>query len=80
MNDNLSKPITLIRAEFISNLIDLINNSTLPSFILEHILKDVYLEVSASAQKQYQIDKANYEQLVYKRLEENCSHNDVGKQ
>lgn len=68
MNDNLSKPITIIRAEFISNLVDLINNSMLPPFIMESIFKDVYFEIKNMAQNQYKLDVEKYEQL--KRIQQ----------
>lgn len=64
MNDNLNKPITIVRAEFASNLINLINESQLPLFIIEPILRDVYLEVKSGAQKQYEQDVLNYNQLL----------------
>lgn len=66
MNNNLnkpSKPVTIVRAEFISNLTELINTSMLPAFILEPILKDVYLEIKTVAQRQYESDMELYEQL-----------------
>lgn len=62
MNENLNKPITIVRAEFISNLADLINKSGLPPFIIEPILKDIYFEVKNAAQRQYEMDVARYEQ------------------
>lgn len=65
MNNNkenrIIKPITVVRAEFIEKLADTINNSMLPAFIIEPILKDMYLETKAMSQKQYEIDKSNYE-------------------
>lgn len=66
-NKKSNKPITIVRAEFISNLANLINNSMLPAFVMETILKDTYLEVSAIAQKQYEIDMKKYK-------EENSKH------
>ena len=63
MNENINKPITIVRAEFISNLANLINTSGLPPFIVEPILKDVYIEVKNAAQKQYEMDVVKYEQL-----------------
>lgn len=63
MNENINKPITIVRAEFISNLANLINTSGLPPFIVEPILKDVYIEVKQAAQKQYEMDVVKYEQL-----------------
>lgn len=61
MDKNINKPITIARAEFISKLSDLINNSMLPFFVIESILKDVGSEVKYAAQKQYEYDKEHYE-------------------
>ena len=69
MNDTLNMPITVARAEFISNLTKLINESSLPPFIIEPILKDMYVEIKDIAQKQYELDKAKYEQSRHKHLE-----------
>ena len=56
-----NKPITVVREEFISSLCSLINNSGLPMFAVESILRDVAAETKAAAQKQYEIDKKAYE-------------------
>ena len=60
MERNLEKPITLIRQEFIEGLADYINNSGLPLFMLETILKDVYMEIRDMSQKQYEFEKKQY--------------------
>lgn len=56
----INKPVTLIRAELISNLTNTINNSSLPAFVIEPILKDLLSEVRAVAQKQLEEDRKNY--------------------
>ena len=61
MKEKIEKPITIIRQEFIDNISNDINNSNLPLFIIEPILKDVYLEIKTLSQKQYEIDKEEYE-------------------
>ena len=66
----MNKPITMIRAEFVQNLVNSINTSELPLFIIESILKDTYLEVKAAAQRQYEADIAKYEQSKQVVLEE----------
>ena len=68
MNE-LNKPITIVRAEFVSNLTKLINESSLPPFIIEPILKDMYVEIRNIAQKQYESDKARYEQSKHKQID-----------
>lgn len=61
MNEKkIVKPSTLLKEEFSRDLINLCNNSGLPFFILEYVLKDVYLEVKSIAQKQYESDLAKY--------------------
>jgi hypothetical protein len=75
MDDSLNKPVTVVRAEFISNLTNLINESKLPLFVVEPILKDVYLEVRDASQKQYEHDLMNYNQLKQKQLDDN-NHDD----
>jgi hypothetical protein len=61
MNKKIEKPITVIRQEFIDTLSDVINNSKLPLFIVEPILRDMYLEVKSLSQQQYEFEKAEYE-------------------
>lgn len=56
------KPATLLKEDFSKNLIDLCNNSGLPFFILEYILRDVYMEVKNLARKQYETDLIKYMQ------------------
>lgn len=74
MNENeIVKPITLLKEDFTESLIGLCNNSKLPFFVMEHILKDVYLEVKNLAKKQYDADMAKYVQSMAseQKLEEN---------
>lgn len=64
MKENIEKPITVIRQEFIEKLTDDINNCGLPLFIIESILKDIYLEVKTMSQRQYEVDKSQYENML----------------
>ena len=61
MNDNIIKPMSVARQEFIEKLVSDINNCQLPMFVVEPILQDMLNAVKASAQKQYEIEKAQYE-------------------
>lgn len=71
MNENkVNKPITVIREEFTLNLANLINNSALPPFVIEDILKGVYLEIKSVARKQYEIDLKRYNELNSANKEE----------
>ncbi|MDO5546944.1 MAG: hypothetical protein Q4F79_00455 [Eubacteriales bacterium] len=59
MNE-VQKPITVARAEFISGMTSIINNSMLPPFIIEPILKDMLNDVRIMAQRQLEQDTKRY--------------------
>lgn len=61
MEKKIEKPITVARQEFIDTIFDAINKCGLPLFIIEPILRDVYLEVKSLSQKQYEMDRDEYE-------------------
>lgn len=66
---NITKPVSLIRQEFIDKLFNDINNCQLPLFVIEPILQDALSMVKSAARQQYEAEKAQYlEQL--KRIEE----------
>ena len=57
-NENkIQKPISIVREEFISQLIEIINQVHLPAFIIEAVLKDLYLESKSMAKRQLEMDK-----------------------
>lgn len=58
------KPSTIVYEEFKQNLANLINNSGLPAFIVEPVLRDFLTETQIMAQKQYMADKAAYEKAL----------------
>jgi len=61
---NINKPITVVREEFIHDLVNLINNTSLPLFVIESALKDCMLEVHQGAQQQLHTDKMMYEKQL----------------
>lgn len=63
MNE-IQKPITVVRAEFISDMASLINNSGLPPFIIEPVLKDMLNDVRIMSQKQLEQDTARYHEML----------------
>ena len=65
----ITKPMSIIRQEFIDNLIDDINNCGLPLFVIEPILQDTLSAVKSAAQQQYVAEKAQYEQQLNKQNE-----------
>jgi hypothetical protein len=60
----LEKPITVARQEFEEKLIKEVNECQLPLFVVEPILKDLLEAVQTAARKQYEADKARYEQQL----------------
>lgn len=64
MEQKLSKPITIVRQEFIDKMIQDVNDCQLPLFVIESILQDVLALVKTAAQKQYESDKIQYEQQL----------------
>lgn len=64
MNENLMKPMSVARQEFIEQLVDNVNNCGLPMFVIEPILKDLLIMVQTTAQQQYEVDRAQYEKQI----------------
>lgn len=62
--DKIQKPVTIIRDEFITQLTNLINNSELPSFVLEPIFRDMHNKIKIAEQKQLESDKKRYQELI----------------
>lgn len=58
---NISKPITVLREDFISNILTLCNSSELPFFVIEDILKALIPEIHNGSIKQYKADKEKYD-------------------
>lgn len=57
----MNKPLTIARQEFTENIVEVINNSELPFFVVSDILKNALVEVDKMAQAQYQRDKDSWE-------------------
>lgn len=65
----MKKPITVARQEFAENMVNVINSSELPAFVMLEVIRNCMAELSALADKQYRIEKEQYE----KELEEGDS-------
>lgn len=59
--NSIIKPITLMREDFANKIVVLCNDSGLPYFCIESILKDIIQEVHQASIKQYESDKIRYE-------------------
>lgn len=67
----VNKPIMILREEFVTNMSNLINNSGLPLFVIEPIMRDLLTEVNIGIKKQYEVEKAQYEQAIKNSINEN---------
>lgn len=56
----MDKPITVARKDFLNDLVDLINKSGLPSFIVSDVMKLTLVQVDDLAEKQYHTDLENW--------------------
>lgn len=65
----IQKPISVMRVEFISDLVNLINNAELPSYVIEPILKNALDDVRVLMNKQYNQENAEYQHALSHEIE-----------
>ena len=70
----MNKPITVVREETKRGLIDLINNSGLPAFVVEPIIEDILIEIKNVAKKQYEYDLEQYNSYLQSIKDENLQN------
>lgn len=70
MNE-IIKPVTLVRQEFINDITKLINESSLPAFVIEDILEKILKQVHDLTNIQYEQEKKRYEELISENSENN---------
>lgn len=58
----MQKPATLLQREFRDKIVEAINCSNLPAFVLVPILEQALAEVKEIEEQQYRRDKAAYEE------------------
>ena len=68
--EQITKPITVVRQEFVEKMVNEINTCGLPLWAIEPILKDLLSEVSAVVKQQYETEKAQYEQALSAQKDE----------
>ena len=66
-NKTTEKPITLVREDFINNIIDTCNNSGLPFFMMEDIMKDLIQDIHVAAKRQLEEDRKKYQAEIEKK-------------
>lgn len=67
----MNKPANLIVEETKDNIINIINESGLPAFLLEPILKDLHDQTSILKQKELEKSKREWEESLKKEKEKN---------
>lgn len=67
--DTVKKPITLLKQEFTEELIKYINDSSLPSFLIEYILRDILNKVHLASIQQLEFDTKKYQEQISKKDE-----------
>ncbi len=68
--ENIKKPITVVRQEFIEKMVSEINTCGLPLWAIEPILEDLLRLVKAESKRQYETEKAQYEQALVSQNKE----------
>lgn len=63
MNE-IVKPMSVERAEFISKLRNLITDSRLPPFVVEPILRDAISDVALLSKQQLEIETKQYNEMI----------------
>lgn len=58
------KPMSVARKEFMDEVVKLVNESGLPLFVVEPILKELHGVVQMEAENQYQKEKEAYEKML----------------
>ena len=75
---NIEKPLALKKEDLQNNLINLINNSGLPLFIVEYILKDLLQEIRTLNEQWVNPEKLRY-QAALDELEKENSKKESGE-
>lgn len=57
----MEKPLSVAREDFVNALVELVNNSGLPMFVVLEVLKSAVEEVKEAAARQYEQEKLEYE-------------------
>ena len=60
----MNKPISVVYEETKTAVADILNNSKLPPFIIQNILKDFLTEVTILAKQQYEQDLKQYNESL----------------
>lgn len=76
MNERVVKPMSVARQELIDQLVGVINNCSMPLFVVGYVLQDVLDTVKSAAQEQSKLEKAQYAQQLLHMQTETSSNKD----
>lgn len=62
--NNIQKPLALRKDEYVQTITQATNNSGLPMFIIELVLKDLLLEVSSLTKEELKMSQTQYSQML----------------
>lgn len=65
----MNKTSAMIFEEFKQDMANLINNSNLPPFVIELVLKDFYQEIHNIAKQVYEQDKSQYANFLLQNIQ-----------
>ena len=68
--EQITKPITVVRQEFIEKMVNEVNTCGLPLWAIEPILEDLLRLVKAESQRQYETERAQYEKALASKKNE----------
>lgn len=68
--ENINKPLILVRQECFNSLINIINESTLPAFIIEPMLKDLLNTIQHNMREEYEQTLNWYMNQLQKQTED----------
>ena len=71
MNEKVTKPLSMVKQEFIEQVVNDINNCALPLFVVEYILQDILNTVKSTVRQQTEMEKAQYEQQLHETSSNN---------
>lgn len=60
----MEKPTSIRLKDFKNDAVNLVNNSGLPLFCIEPVLRELLSAVQTKAEEQYLTDKANYDKFL----------------
>lgn len=67
----MNKPLSVMKDEFENEIVNLVNQSGLPLFIVEYVLSNILANVKVAAKKQFDIDLKTYKESIIMEAKSN---------